>query len=103
MLASVGEVALIYPIQERFKVVHHDRLKPYTLPMPAMTDPMSHALSPIQRALGRSPQPNEGEHLVRAHGDTAWGTVKKLAPSVPEVDDKCIPLRISTTLFYFDV
>ena len=45
VLVSGGEAALTYRIisaldpMERAQVVHHDRLKPYTLPLPAQTVP----------------------------------------------------------------
>ena len=53
VLDSGGESALTYRIdsplnpQERSQVVHHDRLKPYTLPPVAPTPPGSPMCSPL--------------------------------------------------------
>uniref|UniRef100_A0A3B3CH96 Integrase catalytic domain-containing protein n=1 Tax=Oryzias melastigma TaxID=30732 RepID=A0A3B3CH96_ORYME len=66
VLTSGGEAALTYRIVNPYDlldkalVVHHDRLKPYTLPTPAVSDRTTHAPSPIHRHHGGPLQPREG-------------------------------------------
>uniref|UniRef100_A0A3B3ILD1 Gypsy retrotransposon integrase-like protein 1 n=1 Tax=Oryzias latipes TaxID=8090 RepID=A0A3B3ILD1_ORYLA len=65
VLTSGGEVALTYRIMNPYDplgkalVVHRDRLKPYTLPMPAISSGTAHQTSPIHRDPGGPLQPRE--------------------------------------------